>query len=167
MNVWFWYFLKLLIYNIRLLIGLNFEYHSDQAFLKLIDIGWFQTIATSISFEGLIEQNHSISSSGMQGNRKGNSPAISLSEVVFFKTFPIEMLERNFFVTQTFCLTKLRHHNGKLFLCPPQKQPKTQLMFSTAIFQTKFTLQPNKLNTYMKEIEFTSHKKYCQVISSL
>ena len=57
-------------------------------------------------------------------------------------------------------LKKLQNHNVKLFLCPSQKQLKTQATFYTAIFQTKCTLWPIKLNTYMQKIKFTSHKQY-------
>ena len=43
---------------------------------------------------------------------------------------------------------------------PPQKQAKTQPTFSTAIIQAKFTSWLIKLNTFMQEIKFASHKQY-------
>ena len=48
----------------------------------------------------------------------------------------------------------------KYFLRPPQKQVKTKPTFQTTIFRAKFTFWPIKLNTYMQEIKFTSHKLY-------
>ena len=35
-------------------------------------------------------------------------------------------------------LKELRNHNGKLFLCPPQKLAKIRIQHD--VFQTKFTL---------------------------
>ena len=53
MNVWFWYFLKLLIYNIRLLIGLNFDLSLRLSFFK-IDRHWVVSNYCNVdSFRGL------------------------------------------------------------------------------------------------------------------
>ena len=75
-------------------------------------------------------------------------------EVTRFKYFTFKLLNSRA------PLKELRNHMGKLFLCPPQKQAKTQPTFSTAIFRAKFTSWPIKLNTYMQEIKFALHKQY-------
>ena len=50
--------------------------------------------------------------------------------------------------------------NGKLFLCSPQKQAKTQPVFKTASFKTKYKLQHIKLNICIQGTKVTSHKQY-------
>ena len=57
-------------------------------------------------------------------------------------------------------LKELRIHNRKLFLCPPQKDVKTQTAFKAAIFQDKFKLWHIKLTISIKKSKFTSYRQY-------
>ena len=45
-------------------------------------------------------------------------------------------------------------------MCPPQKQVETQPIFSTIIFQNKFTLRHTRLSIYIWQTKFSSHKQY-------
>ena len=66
------------------------------------------------------------------------------------------------------CLNKLQNHDGKLFLCPQQRQAKTKPTFETTMFQTKFTFWHIKLNICMQEINFFFFINHiCLVVSSL
>ena len=51
-------------------------------------------------------------------------------------------------------LKELRNYNRKLFLCPPQKQAKTQSTFETFIFQNIFTFWYIKINIYIWKTKF-------------
>ena len=57
-------------------------------------------------------------------------------------------------------LKELRIHNRKLFLCPPQKDVKTQTAFRAAIFQDKFKLWHVKLTIFIKKSKFSSYRQY-------
>ena len=98
----------------------------------------------------------------MKGNKEMSKKCIK-DKVVFFMLNSYHLLVMlkapNF--RETDQKLSVEHNlNGKLSLCPPQKQAETKATFKTVISQSKFKIWHIRRNIYIQETKFTARRQY-------